>query len=220
MRTRRVGEGFTLIEMLVVIAIIAILAGLFLGPINAARAKARRVYCLNNVKEIARAAILFLEESDGGFLVVSAKDAYGEASEALLPYVGNDFDVFNCPSQRDIENAEHPEYYIFPTNTDYRTDYEINGYLVFITGESQAQVRHQRLITDATEAAFAYDAEYGNKDFTAHNGGANVGYLDGHSAWLPSELMRLDESENCKFYNLGHDVYEVEKGGTPDCAGE
>jgi len=47
--------AFTLIEPLVVVAIIAILAGLLLPSLSAAREKARRASCLSNLNQMAKA---------------------------------------------------------------------------------------------------------------------------------------------------------------------
>lgn len=57
-------SGFTLIELLVVIAIIAVLMAVLMPALSRAREQGKRAVCLNNVKTLAFAWIMYADEND------------------------------------------------------------------------------------------------------------------------------------------------------------
>jgi len=88
-RRRRRGRAFTLVELLVVIGIIAMLMGIMLPAMAAARAQAKAVACTSNLRQLATAALMYAQDKK---LYVSFVPAIGnvpakDRKELLYPYL-------------------------------------------------------------------------------------------------------------------------------------
>jgi len=191
-------RGFTLIELLVVIAIIAILAAILFPVFARAREKARQASCLSNIKQIALAGLMYLQDYDERFPGHGCGWADPWLSNGrtetcytakIYPYTKN-IQMFKCPSDLDFAAPA-------------RSDNAYGNNLQYIAGRAPRVIAEVR---SPAETIWYADAERGyiraprccgittttpvcsnapgvdNIDYR-HNEGANFAFVDGHAKW-------------------------------------
>jgi prepilin-type N-terminal cleavage/methylation domain-containing protein/prepilin-type processing-associated H-X9-DG protein len=120
---------FTLVELLTVMAIIAVLAALLLPALGAARAKARETTCRNHVRQIGVAIMAYVADYRDRLPVAARlgpEPLYGwPALPTLLGAALRDSGVFRCPEDADPLTALYPEF-----GTSYEWNTFVNGKLI------------------------------------------------------------------------------------------
>jgi len=100
----KAAEGFTLVEMLVVIAIIGILAALLLPVLSAAKDRARRTTCLNNLSQVNLGIHMYSDDANDASPSTATKHVWVYYKELMQGYVSlesaptNHSELFVCPA--------------------------------------------------------------------------------------------------------------------------
>ena len=204
-------SAFTLIEILVVMAIIAILSALLFAAFSRVREKGRASQCQSNLRQLALAVQQY--SADSG----TYPSWYNEHNTAnpppnsypgipwgirIMPYIKTR-DVFQCPS--DPYSATSDPMYIYGKLSGF-TDYNYNLNLSSLPDAKITRASEVILLFDGGSGP-AYNCENsppatgsaGNGDI--HNGGANYVFTDGHAKWF--------SSDNDHFVQVQH-LFEVE----------
>ena len=105
-------DGFTLLELLITVAILALLAGLLLPGLRSAREKGRAASCLNSLRQLHLANSLFADENDDCFVLgaenflvnlkrwhgtrTSTSQSFDPAKGPLAAYLGKSGHIKEC----------------------------------------------------------------------------------------------------------------------------
>ena len=197
MRSKR---GFTLIELLVVIAIIAILAAILFPVFARAREKARQTSCLSNVKQMILGTCMYIQDYDETFPFADmywpaaaprpwsgSSSTYVYWPDLIWPYVMNR-QVFTCPSGAGEWIGYGWNVYLgyvgaHPTRKGTNPIYD-GVKLADVDYPAQHVViadHHKGSVSERLWGSLSCDPAYW---VTVHNGGWNVGFVDGHAKWM------------------------------------
>ena len=220
MKTQR----FTLIELLFVIAIIAILASLLLPALSSAKATAKKISCANNMNMVMKDFYNYADDHNGYILPTLAMKtaAQGIYWDRILEASGYDEykstmalcwsktkrHYYHCPSEpandSSTRNGTHPVDYAASFYTHPRVFYYNPG-----TWPKIGQIKNpsQRLaLLDAkaacTSSYYAYNY-FGDPLFSAleprHMSGSNIIFEDGHYGYHKLRDIPRDSSSSHAF---------------------
>jgi prepilin-type N-terminal cleavage/methylation domain-containing protein/prepilin-type processing-associated H-X9-DG protein len=194
--TQEIKRVFTLIELLIVIAIIAILASMLLPALRKAKMSAQRIECAGNIKQLSFAVQSYACENNdyyppyrigwpGARWYFLLADYLGEQTLSGGEAWSKQSRVFICSSENEHWTGQ--------------TDYTMNGFLTYFDSSypwrKTGSLKNPSMTLLATDAAYQAcrllvaeeekQASYPQYAWEGrHDSGANAGYADGHTEWV------------------------------------
>lgn len=185
-------KSFTLIELLIVIAIIAILAGMLLPALNKAREKGRSASCVNRMKQVGL-AMNFYQDDNGGFVPILIDPNTGKCWLTMVTdakYLDTIREHNICPTLLAMTTL-HTQYITainsclngngaYFKNSQARTP----SRLFFITGDAWYRDNPTDKFVDSPFNTWSDDIAIGNiwipRFYACHGNVGNMLFFDGH----------------------------------------
>lgn len=195
-------NGFTLIELMVVISIISLLVSILLPALSTARRQAKSIQCASQVKQIGVAMHLYLHDYDGYFPpTYDSVTKFGGKVPTSGPTWAEYFAAKYLQGKKLLECPESPSGW--SAAAGYYVQYGLNRYLQG-TGVSQKQrifsiierIKQQSstiMLTDSCYSSYLspvagfYVVQDAYRVHLRHSQGANVLYVDGHSSLIATD---------------------------------
>jgi prepilin-type N-terminal cleavage/methylation domain-containing protein/prepilin-type processing-associated H-X9-DG protein len=199
---RKPWGGFTLVELLVVMALVTLLAAILLPVLGAARERARQSACLSNLRQIGQAQLLYAQDWDDRlpdwytFAPPRPKPfgPYRYWTEYLQPYLRSKA-VLHDPSARwasGVPEDEKLAEYALVTWGQHGRGTQTDPYWQWPGSTFRVSEVVRPTETLALVDGWA-TVSWEGADLRRHGEGMNACFVDGHTRWLKGEeFWRMD----------------------------